>query len=56
MHDGKMDKLEDVIRYYESKYSFHLNKTEKQQLLAFLRALTDTSYLSRRELLNPYQF
>lgn len=56
MHDGKMDKLEDVIGYYESKYSFQLNKTEKRQLLSFLRALTDTSYLSRRELLNPFQF
>lgn len=56
MHDGRLDKMEEVISYYETKFSFQLNKTERQQLLAFLKALTDTSYLSRRELLNPFQF
>ncbi len=56
MHDGRLDNLEDVIGHYESKYSFQLNQSEKQQLLAFLKALTDTSYLSRAELLNPFQY
>lgn len=56
MHDGRLDKLEDVIDYYESRYSFELSKKEKQQLIAFMKALTDTSYLSRRELLNPFQY
>lgn len=56
MHDGRLDNIEAVIEYYESKYHFQLDKTEKQQLLAFMKALTDTSYLSRAELLNPFQY
>ena len=56
MHDGRLENIEAVIEYYEAKYHFQLDKTEKQQLFAFLKALTDTSYLSRVELLNPFQY
>lgn len=56
MHDGRLDKLEDVIAYYEAKYSFQLTTMEKLQLLSFMKAFTDTSYLSKSEVLNPFQY
>jgi cytochrome c peroxidase len=56
MHDGSLHSLEDVLNHYASggnkpknqHYSiqpFVLNNKEKQQLIAFLKSLTDTSYL-----------
>ena len=56
MHDGRLDNIEDVIEHYEAKYTFKLDKAERQHLLAFMMALTDTSYLSKTELLNPFQY
>jgi len=59
MHDGRMDRLEKVIKYYSqissSESEQHqetifddtaINETEQQALFQFLRALTDTRFLS----------
>lgn len=56
MHKGQLDDLFQVFKYYESSQQIFLNKQEEQQLMAFLSALTDTSYLSKQELLNPFQY
>ena len=56
MHDGSYDKLEKVIDHYAKGGSqhknqdliikpFEINKKEKEQLIAFLKSLTDTSYM-----------
>ena len=56
MHDGSYDKLENVIDHYAKGGSqhknqdliikpFEINKKEKEQLIAFLKSLTDTSYM-----------
>jgi len=58
MHNGKLKTLDDVVDHYSSggkqhpnKSSviqpFHLSKEEKKQLVRFLQALTDTSYLQQ---------
>lgn len=57
MHDGSMQHLSEVIDHYSSGGSSHSNKsllikpfklteTEKRDLQAFLRSLTDTSYMT----------
>ncbi len=56
MHDGRIEDISGVLDYYDQKKSLMLTKQEKQQLIAFLSALTDTSYLSNKELLNPFQY
>jgi len=56
MHDGSMENILDLFKHYETKQSVFLSKTEQQELIAFLNALTDTSYLSNKELLNPFQY
>lgn len=56
MHDGSMQTLEEVIEHYNRGGSSHKNKSalvkplqlselEKQQLIAFLLALTDTDFI-----------
>jgi cytochrome c peroxidase len=58
MHDGSMKTLNDVIAHYskggkkhpkQNKFivPFALNEGEQKQLIAFLRSLTDTSYLQK---------
>ena len=58
MHDGSISKLEDVISHYENGgmqhknqdpiiKPFKINSKEKKQLVAFLKCLTDTTYLER---------
>jgi cytochrome c peroxidase len=58
MHDGTMTTLEQVLDHYvqggkqskgQSKFivTLTLTKVEKQQLLAFLGTLTDTSYMKK---------
>jgi cytochrome c peroxidase len=60
MHDGSMKTLKDVIAHYAkggNKHQkqnkviipFSLNENEQKQLIAFLRSLTDTSYLKKFE-------
>ena len=59
MHDGRMDRLEKVIKYYSQISNFEseqhqetifddtaINETEQQALFKFLRALPDTRFLS----------
>ena len=60
MHNGMFKTLEEVINYYDNpalfvknpqnidpdlKFPLHLSKKEKQELIAFLRTLTDKAYL-----------
>lgn len=58
MHDGSLETLEDVIAHYEaggqghylqdkSIVPFELTKKERKQLIAFLKSLTDLSFLER---------
>lgn len=58
MHDGSLETLEDVIAHYEaggqghylqdkSIVAFELTKKERKQLIAFLKSLTDLSFLER---------
>ncbi len=56
MHNGQFDDLFQVFKHYETSRQIILNKQEEQQLMAFLSALTDTSYISNTELLNPFQY
>lgn len=56
MHDGSVENIFDLFRYYEKKQLLNLSKAEQQELIAFFNALTDTSYLSKKELLNPFQY
>lgn len=56
MHDGSLENIFDVLSYYDRKNSLNLSAKEQQSLIAFFTALTDTSYLSNKELLNPFQY
>ena len=66
MHDGRFATLEDVVNHYNSGGHLtpnsdalvrELSLSEEQQigLVAFLRTLTDTSYLKNPLLVNPYK-
>ncbi len=55
MHDGRFTTLEEVLQFYADKKESHgaelvksysISKKEQQQIIAFLRTLTDTSLLS----------
>ncbi|MBX2877055.1 MAG: c-type cytochrome [Saprospiraceae bacterium] len=65
MHDGRFSTLEEVIEQYNKggHYSKNespnirplgLNEQDQADLIAFLHTLTDTSYLERQELSNPF--
>ncbi len=65
MHDGRFQTLEEVIDHYDSGghyadnvdpliYNLGLSEQNKQDLLAFLHTLTDTTYLSNPDLSNPF--
>ncbi|MDO8995152.1 MAG: cytochrome c peroxidase [Sediminibacterium sp.] len=56
MHDGSLENIFDVLSYYDRKNSLNLSAKEQQSLIAFFTALTDTSYLSNKEFLNPFQY
>ncbi|WP_295231098.1 cytochrome c peroxidase [Sediminibacterium sp.] len=56
MHDGSLENIFDVLSYYDRKNSLNLSAKEQQSLIAFFTALTDTSYLSKKEFLNPFQY
>jgi len=62
MHDGRFQKLKDVINYYSNGINVksenlhrslrkpkHFSETEKKDLLAFLLTLTDISFLRNKE-------
>ncbi len=65
MHDGRFKTLEEVIDHYDSGGHYALNKDgfirplhltnrQKRQLVAFLKTLTDTSYLHNPDVLSPF--
>ncbi len=65
MHDGRFDTLEEVIEQYNKGGHYSKNESpnirplglreqDKADLIAFLHTLTDTSYLVREELSNPF--
>ena len=70
MHDGRFETLEEVLDFYSSgvKASFnvdskmqyahrggvHLSAHEKEQVLAFLLTLTDSTFVSNPEFGNPF--
>ncbi len=70
MHDGRFKTLEEVVNFYSDslKYSpnidplmqlffqggSRLNQLEKQQLIAFLKTLTDESFRNNPKFQNPF--
>lgn len=70
MHDGRFETLEEVIDFYsegvnncyniDSKMEFahiggvQLTKEEKDKIIAFLKTLTDTTFLTNPEFGNPF--
>ena len=68
MHDGRFKTLEEVIEHYNvlveniQKPFLHLirplklNETEKRQLLAFLKTLTDTTFIKNPEIQAPNNY
>ena len=66
MHDGRFATLEEVIDHYNSgghiaenydsnMHPLGLTPSQKQDLLAFLHTLTDTSYLSNPAFFDPWK-
>jgi len=71
MHDGRFSTLEEVIEQYSHGVKFsstvdplmkkvnqggiQLNDDEKQSLLAYLKTLTDTSFVVNPEFSNPFE-
>ncbi|MFK5855939.1 MAG: cytochrome c peroxidase, partial [Bacteroidota bacterium] len=71
MHNAKYATIEEVIDYYSegivwsetvdplmkkvSQGGVHLTPQEKQNLIAFLHTLTDTTYLTNPDFSNPFQ-
>jgi len=69
MHDGRFETLEEVIDFYSEGLQFsatidplmknvnqggiQLTDDEKQNLLAFIKTLTDTAFISNPEFSNP---
>ena len=65
MHDGRFKTLEEVIDHYNSGghasenrnafiFPLGLNNRQKKSLLAFLKTLTDTTYLQNPDVLSPF--
>ena len=70
MHDGSIATLEEAIEHYqvggraiakgENPYKsgfikgFQLTESEKQDLLAFLRSLTDEEFINNPEFSDPF--
>ena len=66
MHDGRFETLEEVVDHYSSGghssinqdilvYPLNLSDDQKVGLVAFLKTLTDTTYLSNEYLKNPFE-
>lgn len=66
MHDGSIATLEEVVEHYMSGGKAHPNKSElikpftltkreKADLIAFLKSLTDESFVSNPEFSNPFK-
>ena len=70
MHDGRFNTLEEVIDFYndgvhnsaniDAKMEFnrrrqmHLTSIEKRQVVAFLKALTDSAFINDTSFSNPF--
>lgn len=70
MHDGRYNTLEEVIEFYSSEVAFsstidplmkkvhegglQLTQQEQSELVAFLKTLSDTSYLNNPTLASPF--
>jgi cytochrome c peroxidase len=70
MHDGRFQTLEEVLNFYsegvnnsyniDSKMEFahqggvQLTKNEQEKIIAFLKTLTDSTFLTNPEYANPY--
>ncbi|MBK8491354.1 MAG: hypothetical protein IPL49_10815 [Saprospirales bacterium] len=70
MHDSRYETLEEVIDFYSEglkqsptvdplmknvyQHGIHLTEEEKGYLLAFLKTLTDTTYLNKASLGSPF--
>lgn len=66
MHDGRFETLEEVLDHYASGGHYalnldplitdiHLNEEQKQDLLAFLHTLTDTTFTNNPAFQNPFR-
>lgn len=67
MHDGRFQTLEEVIEHYNSGGHFidnvnaqsiqplHLSEYDKKALIAFLKTLTDTSFINNPLFQNPFE-
>lgn len=71
MHDGRFKSLEEVIDFYSQGVKFsatvdplmkkvhqggiHLTPEEKENLIAFLKTLTDNSFVNNPEFSNPFE-
>jgi cytochrome c peroxidase len=66
MHDGRFQTLEQVLEHYASGghgvenedvniQPFDLTEGEKQDLIAFLKTLTDTSFINNPKYSDPFQ-
>ena len=70
MHDGRFSTLEEVLDFYSEhvntpinidskmqhayKRGVHLNEKEKEDIIAFLHTLTDSSFITNPEFSNPF--
>ncbi|MGI8892928.1 MAG: cytochrome-c peroxidase, partial [Bacteroidia bacterium] len=70
MHDGRFNSLEEVLNFYsegvkksatiDSKMGFvhqggvNLNLLEKQQIILFLKTLSDSTFIAKPEFINPF--
>jgi cytochrome c peroxidase len=71
MHDGRFTTLEEVIDFYSegivwsstidplmkkvSQGGVHLNEEEKNNLIAFVKTLTDTTFVNNSDYSNPFK-
>ena len=65
MHDGRFQTLEEVLDHYSSGghgvinedaniQTFSLSEREKQDMVAFLHTLTDTTFINNPDFSNPF--
>lgn len=66
MHDGRFQTLEEVLDHYKTGghgvenedpniFPFTLSESQKQDMIAFLRTLTDTTFVRNPAHVNPFQ-
>lgn len=55
MHDGSIGTLEEVVEHYAAQRGFRLSADEKLDLCAFLRSLTDESFVRDPRLGDPWR-